>query len=108
MTATVANHGETLDELRREIGVLHGKLEERDHANMQSKQQSGQTLQDLRSTVMGLDTKILDLNEKVTNMEKVQLALFEEIKKMKEESIKQLERQSKPAFDRRRYLLSAS
>lgn len=80
----IANTEDTIQQLRREVGQLRGKVEETNYYRNQDKTETGKVIEDLRKTV-------IELSDKVANMSNVQTALYEEIKKMKEASIKRMQ-----------------
>lgn len=86
-----------VEALQGEIGRLQGKLEEMEH-------QRQKELSTLNSSVSsgreGTDKQVGELSKRIEEQQKAQAALFEELKRMKEENVQLMESLSKKSASR--------
>lgn len=80
MQQNIVESSENLNRLQAENGRLQGRIEELEH-------QRKKEMSNLYSSKEGTDKTVNDLKSKLDELQKTQSALFEEMKKIKEENI---------------------
>lgn len=80
MQQNIVESSEAMNRLQAENGRLQGRIEELEH-------QRKKEMSTLYSSKEGTDKNVNELKSKLDELQKAQLALFEEMKKLKEENI---------------------
>ncbi len=83
----VVQYQQNLDRMQAEIGRLQGKLEEMEH--QRKKEQA--------SNREGTEKNVTDLKAQISEMQKSQESLFEEMKRLKEENVQLLKERQRSA-----------
>lgn len=82
---------QNMEKLQSEIGRLQGRLEEMDH---QRKKEAASFNSTVNSNLEGRDKRVSDLQGQLEDTRKAQTALFEEMKRLKEENLALLKAQT--------------
>lgn len=91
---SAVEHSQQMERLQAEIGRLQGKIEEVEH---QRRKEMGTLSSSLNTDREGTDKRVSDLQGRLEETQKSQTALFDELKRLKEENVALLKAQAEKA-----------